>query len=219
VSDSVDVLLADECEILRVGLRHTLESRPGLIVVAEAGDGAAAARAIHQLRPNLIVLEADLPSVPGNEVVCLATDVSRNSRIITYTSKSDRLTIVRMLRAGTHGYVLKSGTRNEFLHAVKVVTGGHTYLSPSVAGVVSDLAARPDFAGDLRKPEELLSSRETEVLQALVHGKSNKEIADNLRLTVRTIESHRAQLMKKLNLRSVAALTKYAIREGLTSVE
>lgn len=216
---SATVVIADECEVLRVGLRHALESRLGYIVAEEVGEGHAALRSVMQLRPNLLLIDTHVSGLLGNEVVACIASAGINTRVLAFTAYADRFSIIRMLRSGVCGYVLKSASMNELLRAAEVVMRGSTYLSPKVAGIVSGLAIGQGRGSDLKRPEDLLSFRETEVLQAITSGKQNKEIAAELAVNVRTIESHRLRIMNKLNLRSVAALTKYAIREGLASIE
>lgn len=216
---TVDVVIAHESEIVRIGLRHVLESKPGYPIAGEAGDGREALSLVLQHRPGLLLVDTQMSGVSGNEIVERVGSAGLDTRVIAFTSRTDRFSIVRMLKAGARGYVLKTSSPTELLHAIEVVVGGSTYLSPNIAEIVSGLATGDDRGADLRRPGELLSPREVEVLQAIAAGKQNKEIAAELDITVRTIESHRSQLMKKLNLRSVAGLTKYAIREGLTPIE
>jgi DNA-binding NarL/FixJ family response regulator len=188
-------------------------------VIAEAADGRDALDAVRRLRPRLIVLDIHLPILGGIDVVQRIASFEFNVVPIAFTSRTDRLSVVRMLKAGARGIVPKAAAATELVHAVEVVMRGQTYLSPSIAEIISRLATRADRGADLKPAADLLSTRETEVLQGIALGKQNKEIADELQVAVRTIESHRSQLMRKLDLRSVAALTKYAIREGLASIE
>jgi DNA-binding NarL/FixJ family response regulator len=216
---NVDVIIADDCEITRIGLRQVLESKPGYAVTGDIGDSSKAFPLILQFRPGLLLIDSQILGVPSNQIVERIGSAGLETKVIAFTSRTDRVSIIRMLKAGARGYVLKTSSPTELLRAIDVVLRGGTYLSPSVAEIVSGLATREDRGSDLRRPGELLSARETEVLQAIVAGKQNKEIATELHVTVRTIESHRSQLMKKLDLRSVASLTKYAIREGLTPMD
>lgn len=216
---TVGAILVDECEIVRVGLRHVLESKPGFLVAGEAGDARRALSLVLQHRPALLLIDTQVCGVPGSEIAARVGSAGLDTKVIAFTARTDRFSIVRMLKAGARGYVLKISSPTELLRAIDVVLGGSTYLSPSIAEIVSGLATGHDRGADLRRPGELLSPREIQVLQAIAAGKQNKEIAAELNVTARTVESHRSQLMKKLDLRSVAGLTKYAIREGLTPID
>jgi two-component system NarL family response regulator len=216
-SGLVSVVVADACCALRIGLRQILDSRGGFRVIGEAGDGETLLRTCLPSNPQILIVDVDLPHLQLSELGRKVLDSQRDLRILAFTWRSDQSQIVRALKAGIHGYLLKSATPEELLNAVNVVHGGYSYLSPHVATLLSGFVASPDWGRDAAALEEPLSQRETQVLEEIVRGRTSKEIARSLCVTARTIEAHRAQMMKKLNLRSVAALTKYAIREGLAS--
>lgn len=217
VSALVSVVVADACSALRIGLRQILDSCGGFQVIGEAGDGETLLQTCLPSNPRILIVDVDLPHLQLGELRRQLLESQRGLRILAFTWRSDQSQIVRTLKAGIHGYLLKSATPEELLTAVHVVHGGQSYLSPHVATLLSGFVASPDWGRDAAALEEPLSQRETQVLEEIVRGRTSKEIARSLCVTVRTIEAHRAQVMKKLNLRSVAALTKYAIREGLAS--
>jgi DNA-binding NarL/FixJ family response regulator len=218
-NDTTRVVLADECEILRIGMQRALELDRAVTIVGGARDARSAARIARDTSAHLVIF--DFESQPGNiaKIVRELRSGGPDLRLLAFTWRAERMQVLRALQSGVHGYVLKSATSQELLHAVDALTNGHTYLSPQIATVVSELVASPAWRKAPQKIESSLSERETEVLQHIAHGRTSKEIATVLRVTVRTIESHRAQVMNKLQLRSVAALTKYAVREGFISVE
>lgn len=174
------VMIVDECEIVRIGLRSLLESKPGYRVVGEVGDGSKAYSLVLQHRPHLVLIDTQIAEILGNKIVERIGSAGLDIKIIAFTSRSDRFSVVRMLKAGVRGYVLKTSSSAELLRAMNVVMDGGTYLSPSIAEIVSGLATGDDRGADLRRPGELLSPREMEVLQAIAAGKQNKEIAAEL---------------------------------------
>jgi DNA-binding NarL/FixJ family response regulator len=211
-------VLADDHQIVREGLRAILEREPGNQVVGEAADGWAARSAVAELRPDVLVMGTSLPGLNGQEAArCIATE-HPEVKIVVLSKHSDRRHVVGMLTAGASGYVLKKYGAKELLQAIDAVTRGQTYLSAEVtASVVRSLrdpSPLPEADAEIR-----LSGREREVLKLLADGNTSKEIAVRLKIAVTTVDTHRRQIMDKLELRSIAALTKYAIRNGLTSVE
>lgn len=212
------ILLADDHRIFRAGLRPLLAAQPDLSVVGEADDGLAALALARELRPDVAVLDITMPGLNGLEVTRrLAAEVP-SVRVIILSMHSDRRYVLEALRAGARGYLLKDSGFEELLVAVRAVRDGGVHLGAAVGEqVIRDYvdAARGDAGGAFA----LLSGREREVLQLLAEGLATKEVADRLALSVKTVESHRKSLMDKLDIHSIAELTKYAIREGLTPLD
>lgn len=217
------VLLCDDHRLMREGLRSILE-KAGLSVVGEAENGREGIELARQLHPDVLLMDISMPDLNGIDATRLIVDELPAIKVIGLSMNSDRRYVATMFAAGAVGYLLKSSASEELLRAVHAVTQNLKYVSPSVAGsVIDDYMAHADrhlfLANEAptaaRKP---LSVREREVLQLLAEGKSSKEIAIRLNIAATTVESHRRQIMDKLNLRTIAELTKYAIREGLTSL-
>lgn len=210
------VLLADDHEMMRAGLRALLE-QGHVSVVGEASNGRQAVEMALELRPDIVVMDVSMPELNGVEAARQLTAAKTNMRVVMLSMHSDRLRVVEALKAGAKGYVLKSSAAAELTAALNAVSRGNTYLSPSVADSVVDAYVRnPGQPGGTGTP---LSTREREVLQLLAEGKTSKEMGASLHIAPKTVETHRAQISKKLGLHSVAELTKYAIRNGLTDPE
>jgi DNA-binding NarL/FixJ family response regulator len=210
------VVLADDHAMMRDGLRAVLE-KAGVEVVGEASNGREAVAVATRLRPDVVVLDIAMPELNGVDATRRLTAELPGIKILALSMNSDRRYVVAMLEAGASGYLLKNAASSELLDALNAVSRGQTYLSPAIAGSVVDLAIHKGPARTAAgRP---LSTREREVLQLLAEGNSSKEIAAALTIAVPTVETHRRQIMEKLGLRTVAELTKYAIREGLTTTE
>ena len=211
------ILLVDDHKMVRDGLRSLIEKEPTVSVVGEAADGRTALLLARVLSPQLVVMDITMPAMNGMLATRQILAANRAIKVLVLSMHADRRFVAETLSAGASGYLLKDGAFEELVHAIKVVVDGKIYLSPAVAGLVVD-----DYKKRLATSESavapVLSGRESEVLQLLAEGRSTKEIAASLKISVKTIESHRHQIMAKLGLKSVAELTKYAIREGLTSV-
>jgi two-component system response regulator NreC len=211
------VVLADDHRMMRDGLRAVLE-RAGVEVVGEAANGHEAIAEVKRLRPEVLVVDITMPELNGIDATRRVTAELPGVKVIALSMNSDRRYVIAMLEAGAAGYLLKNSASDELLNALAVVARGETYLSPAIAGSVVEQAVGRAPSGR-REAERPLSVREREVLQLIAEGKSSKGIAATLEIAVTTVETHRRQIMDKLNLRTVAELTKYAIREGLTSAE
>lgn len=220
------VLLADDHRMMRDGLRVILEKR-SIEVVGEAGDGREAVTLAERLRPDIVVMDIAMPELNGIDATRRLVASVPGSRIIGLSMNADRRYVLAMFAAGAMGYLLKSSAAEELVQAVREVFTGHKYVSPAIAGTVIDNiigaveGARP---APKRTPPgfpaaKALTAREREVLQLVAEGKTSKQIATSLEVGMATVETHRRQLMDKLGLRTIAELTKYAIREGLTSLD
>ena len=214
---SLGILLVDDHKIVREGLRTLLERQPGLKVVAEAADGDTAVRLARQHRPDLIIMDITLPGLNGIEATRKILAANPRTKVIALSMHSDRRFVLEILKSGAKAYLLKDSAFDELATAIGAVRDGRTYLSSHIADlVVQDAVCRP--AGRRRSAFSVLTSREREVLQLLAEGRATKEIAAQLDVSIKTIETHRKQIMDKLDVHSIAELTKYAIREGLTAL-
>jgi DNA-binding NarL/FixJ family response regulator len=211
----VRVLLADEHGIVRRGLRSLLETESGLEVVAEASDGLEALRLVDEHHPDILIVDVAMPKMNGIEVAARAQKLERPPAVIILSLHSDESYITRALAAGARAYLLKDATDEDLLPAVRAVTAGKPYFSPAVTAVLVEDYMRQLRARGLTDTYLLLTDREKEVLQLLAEGRSNKEVATLLDLGLSTVETHRANLMQKLNLHNTAEIVLYAVRKGI----
>jgi DNA-binding NarL/FixJ family response regulator len=215
---TINVFLADDHKIMRDGLRLLLEKNGGMNIVGEACDGRSTVELVSRLRPDVIVVDVEMPGLNGIDATSQILGANPSAKVVALSSHSDQHFVLKMLKAGASGYLLKTGAFDELAKAIKTVSSGQTYLSPAIAGIVVQNSVRksaPAFAA----AKIDLSAREREVLQLLAEGQSTKQIAASLSVSAKTIETHRRTIMEKLDIHSVAELTKYAIRQGLTGLE
>lgn len=219
------ILLADDHRMMRDGLRSILE-KEGMEVVGEASNGREAVALWEELRPDIIVMDISMPELNGIDATRRLIAESPGAKIIGLSMNADRSYVVAMLTAGASAYLVKSSASEELIRAITEVASGRKYVSPAITGVVLEsltesLAAAPTSktAGLERPAVKALSLREREVLQLIAEGASSKEIAARLDVSSATIDTHRRQIMDKLGIRSIAELTKYAVREGITTLE
>jgi two-component system, NarL family, response regulator NreC len=208
------VLLADDHAIVRRGLRGLLETA-GFTVIAEAADGLEAVRLCEEHRPDVMILDIGMPRLNGIEVAARAMKLEKPPGVIILSVHGDESYIMRALAAGARAYLLKSATDEDLIPAVRAVAGGKPYFSPAVTAVLVEDYMRQLQQRGLTDSYHLLTDREKEVLQLLAEGRSNKEVATLLDLGVSTVETHRANLMQKLNLHNTAEIVLYAVRKGL----
>jgi DNA-binding NarL/FixJ family response regulator len=214
--NAVRVLLADDHTLVRAGLRKLLESMPDYQVVGEAGDGVALLELAATLRPNLVLMDIAMPGLNGLETTARLLKAQPDVRVLILSMHQNEEYVRRALRHGAVAYLLKDAAPLELELALTAVMRGETYLSPAVSkGVVNDYVQR--LRGD-DPSGEALSPRQREVLQLIAEGHSTKEIARRLDLSVKTVETHRSQLMKLLDIHEVAGLVRYAMRVGLVSL-
>jgi DNA-binding NarL/FixJ family response regulator len=214
---TIRILIADDHKILREGLRSLLEKQSAFAVVAEAEDGLTAYEGVKRHKPDIAILDIGMPGLNGIEVTRKIRSELGETKVIALSMHADRHFIMGVLEAGANGYLLKDSAFAELVTAVAAVAKGKMYLSPSIAETVIKSSLERSDRGK-QGSNVLLSGREREVLQMIAEGKSTKEIALKLFVSTKTVETHRKQIMDKLNIRTVAGLTKYAIREGLTSL-
>jgi two-component system response regulator NreC len=210
----VRVLLADDHGIVRRGLRSLLEEA-GLSVVAEAADGLEAIRLCEEHRPDLLIVDIGMPKMSGIEVATRAQKLDRPPGIIVLSMHADESYIIRALAAGARAYLLKDATDEDLLPAVRAVAAGRPFFSPAVTSLLIQDYVRTLQKRSLSDSYHLLTDREKEVLYLLAEGRSNKEAATLLDLGLSTIETHRANLMQKLNLHNTAEIVLYAVRKGI----
>jgi DNA-binding NarL/FixJ family response regulator len=216
----VNVLLADDHRMVRQGLRAMIDASDGMHVAAEADNGRTAVDLALEMPIDLVIMDVAMPGLNGIEATRQVLAQKPHVRVIGLSMHADRRYVAEMLKAGAAGYVLKDAAFEELMAAIGQVLQGRKYLSPAVTGVaLEDYEQRPTDAATGRSAFEALTPREREILQLLAEGKAMKEIAHILAVSIKTVETHRRAMMEKLHLYSVAELTKYAIREGLTTVD
>jgi DNA-binding NarL/FixJ family response regulator len=209
---AIRVLLADDHPLVRAGVRKVLEQQPGVTVVGEAGDGDEALRMLAELEPDLLVLDLNMPHRDGFAVLREARDAAPGVRILVLTMHASVEYVARAVREGADGYLLKDTAVQDLAAAIVSVTGGHPYYSELAQSALAASIRQPaEDAGRLDR----LTAREREVLVGVARGLTTKEIAAEFNISTRTVETHRAAIMRKLDIRSVALLTQFAIREGL----
>lgn len=215
---TIRVLLADDHKIVREGLSSLLEREPDFEVIALADNGRMAVQLAGELRPDVAVIDIAMPEMNGIEAIRRISRENPAIMVLALSMHSARRFVVEALAAGAKGYLLKDCAAEELVRAIRTVAGKETYLCPKAAElIVKDYMKRlPESAPT---SDSLLSTRENEVLQLIAEGQNTKEIAFTLAISIKTVETHRQQIMKKLNLHSVAELTRYAIREGLTPLD
>ena len=215
---SIKVLLVDNHAIIREGLRSLLEKQPEMEVIADTDDGRKAIELVRELLPDIVIMDITMPGLNGIEATRQITAEFPDVKVIALSIHSKRRFVADMLSAGATGYILKECLFDELVQAIKAVAAGGRYLSPRITDVVvNDYVKR--LSATAYSPFEDLKSRQREVLQLVAEGKSTKQIALDLHVSTKTIEANRRQIMEKLNIYSVAELTKYAVREGLTTLE
>jgi DNA-binding NarL/FixJ family response regulator len=214
---SIRILMADDHKLFIDGLGSILERHPGMQVVGAARDGLATVRLAAELQPDIILMDVSMPHLNGIGATRRIVADHPATKVIMLSMHADPRFVVEALRAGARGYLLKDSASEDLLDAIVGVSAGEIYLSRKMSGqIVLDFVS--DVQGGGSSSYSVLSPREREVLQLVAEGHSTKDIAARLTVSVKTIESHRKQIMDKLGLHSVAALTKYAIREGLTEI-
>jgi DNA-binding NarL/FixJ family response regulator len=214
---AIRVVLADDHALVRAGIRALLEKLPGIQVVGEADNGRQALELIKTSGPNLILLDISMTGLGGLEALPRIVKDFPAVKVLILSGHANEEYVLRALRCGAAGYMLKEAAAEELELAIKAVAQGKTYLSPSVSRTVVESYLQR-AAGE-EGPIEQLTARQREVLQLIAEGKNTKEIADTLEISIKTIEAHRLQLMARLNIHDVPGLVRYAIRSGLVSAE
>jgi two-component system, NarL family, response regulator NreC len=206
----IRVLLADDHAVVRQGFKMILSAQPDLEIVGEAGNGREAVELAEQLRPDIVVMDVAMPELNGIEATRRLAASVPHARVVALSMHKDSVYVREILRAGARGYLLKDSVAADLVSAIRAVASGEGYISPAVSNAVLD-----DYRRHVTNPIDLLSSREREVLQMLAEGKTNKEIAVVLNLSVYTVDAHRGRIMEKLNVHSINELVRFAVRNGL----
>lgn len=212
------VLIADDHTILREGLRALLEASPEIEVIAEASDGHQAVQMANQLSPDVVLIDLSMPKINGTEAIELMRKRKPELKIIALTVHRTEEYVRATLDAGANGYVLKDDTRNELISSIHAVVQGKTYLSPSICGQLVNCYLEPHSANSASSSWDTLTLREREVIKLIAEGNTNKMIARLLSISVKTVEKHRGNLMKKLGLHSASKITAYAIEHRLVEL-
>ncbi len=211
------VLIVDDHEIVRHGLRNSLEKEGSIKVVAEASDGRSAVEKVRTCNPDIVLMDINMPDLNGMEATKKILAENSKAKVIALSMHNDHLYIMGMLNAGASGFILKTCSYRELCKAIHTVMDGKVYLCPDICDVVIKRAIDPS-SNTLSSTFAELSGRDIEVLQLIAEGKTSQEIADCLKISKRTVDIHRSNLKKKLNIDTVAEMTKLAVREGLTSL-
>jgi len=209
---TIRVLLADDHTLVRAGVRHILENQPGVTVVGEVGDGAAALETLAHVAVDVLVLDLTMPGLDGFAVLRRARALAPALKVLVLSMHAEQAYVTRAVREGADGYLLKDSAVDDLMAAIEAVRAGRAYFSPKIQRQLTDLVRGGAPAAGPLTP---LTEREREVLQRIAEGQSTKEIAARLAISARTVETHRANLMRKLDVRSLAQLVRLAIREGL----
>jgi len=206
----IRILLADDHAVVRRGFQMILAEQPDMEIAGEAGNGREAVELAAKLKPDVVVMDVAMPELNGIEATRRMAESAPHARVLALSMHKDSVYVREILRAGARGYLLKDSVAADLVSAVRAVASGEGYLSPAVSDAVLD-----DYRRHVTNPIDLLTSREREVLQMLAEGKTNKEIAGILNLSVYTVDAHRGRIMEKLNLHSINELVRFAVRNGL----
>ena len=215
--DEIRILLADDHNVLRDGMRLLLERQPGFVVVGEAGDGRETIELVQDQQPNVVVMDIAMPNMNGIEATRRIVEKHPHTGVVILSMHYDESYVLRSLKAGARAYLLKDALKSELIAAIHAVSQGRSFFSPKISRILQE-----DYVQALgRKGEddtyELLTDREREILQLVAEGKTNKEIANSLNLSLYTVDTHRTHILQKLNLHSVPEVILYAVRKGIIS--
>jgi DNA-binding NarL/FixJ family response regulator len=213
----IKILLVDDHQILRDGIRSLVKGYNDMEVIGEAADGREALNMVEKLSPDVVIMDISMPDLNGIDATRMIINEAPDVKIIALSMHHDKQFVSEIFKAGASGYLIKDSAFDELEHAIRIVMSGETYINPQIASLVVESLVNQSVTPN-PKSFSLLTEREREVLQLIADGKSTKQIAVDLNVSSKTIESHRRQVMGKLNVRSVADLTKFAIREGLTTI-
>ena len=211
------ILLADDHQLMRSGLRLVIEQQPDLTIVGEAADGREAVALAKSVRPDVAVMDISMPNLNGIEAAHQIIQSQPDIAVIVLSMHTDESYVLRALKAGAKGYLLKDSAEADLIAAVRAVARGKSFFSPAVSKVLLDDYMRKLKRSGAEDAYDLLTPREREILQLVAEGKSNKEVANLLNLSVYTVETHRSNIMQKLNLKGIPELTLYAVRKGIIS--
>jgi len=211
--EKLRIFLADDHMVVREGLKAMINAQPDMHVIGEAGDGQTAWQQAQECQPDVVIMDITMPNVNGVQATAQLKRACPNIKVLALSVHDDTSYLRQLLAAGATGYILKHTAAEDLIQAIRMVAAGGVYLDPALAShVVAGYVRVPSKAGELFGAE--LSEREAEVVQRIAHGHSNKEIANQLNLSVKTVETYRARAMEKLGLESRAALVRYALERG-----
>lgn len=214
--ERIRVLIVDDHPVVRKGLDSCLSRRPGIRIVGEAADGEEAAKLARELIPDVVLMDIDLPRMNGLAVTELLRKEAPNVKVLVLSVHTNKEFIFRIIQSGAQGYVSKEAAPEELVRAIESVWRGESFFAPEIAqAALKELVT----SAGRRKPFAALTSRELEVLALIAHGRSNKEVASSLGIGVRTIETHRERIMRKLGIHTIAGLTRFAIQNGVISLD
>jgi len=213
----IRILLADDHTVMRNGLRLLLERQPNLSVVGEASDGRETVRAAESFSPDVVVMDIAMPNLNGIEAARQITAARPETAIVILSMHSDESYVIRALKAGARAYLLKDSAEGDLIAAIRAISEGKSFFSPAISRILVEDYMRQLEQQHVEDTYELLTAREREILQLLAEGKTNKEVASMLNLSVYTIETHRTHILQKLNLHNVPELILYAVRKGIIS--
>jgi DNA-binding NarL/FixJ family response regulator len=211
----IHVLLADDHGLLRKGVRSVLAQDPSIVIVAEADDGPEAVRLAEEIRPDVAIVDIAMPRLNGLDAAAQITRKTKRTGVIVLSMYSDEEYLIRAVSAGVRGYLLKDSAEPDLVRAVRAVAAGNTFFSPAIADMLFDDYVLRMQRHEVQDSYDLLTDREKQVLRLLAEGKTNKEVASLLLIGVSTIETHRMNLMQKLNLHNTAELVLYAVRKKI----
>lgn len=217
MSDPIRILLADDHAVMRTGLRLILERQPDFSVIGEAADGRQAVALALQNHPDVIVMDVTMPNLNGIEATRQICAALPQTGVVMLSMHSDEAYVLRALKAGARGYLLKESAESDLIAAIRAVKAGKAFFSPAVSRMLVEDYVRQLQDREIEDSYDLLTTREREILQLIAEGRSNKEIANILNLSLYTVETHRGNLMEKLNLHTVPELILYAVRKGVIS--
>jgi two-component system, NarL family, response regulator NreC len=215
--NTIRILLADDHTVMRSGLRLLLERQADFTVVAEAEDGRQAVALATELKPDVVVIDVAMPNLNGIEATRQITAALPRTAVVVLSMHSDETYVLRALRNGAKGYLLKDSAEADLIQAMRTVAGGKSFFSPTVTRMLLDDYVRQLQERGLEDSFELLTAREREILQLIAEGKANKDIAGMLNLSLHTVETHRTRILQKLDLHSTPELVLYAVRKGIVS--
>lgn len=219
-STCTTVLLADDHALMRAGLRALLTQVASCEIVGEAADGIEATRLIRQIQPMVALVDLTMPGLSGLDVIARAAREAPDTRCVALSMHTAENYVLEALRAGAAGYVVKDSAPEELAQAIRTVAGGGTFLSPAIAERLgADLLEQLRAGDEAPRPLDQLTPRQRQILQLVAEGHSTRGIADRLSISVKTVETHRAQIMERLGIRDVAGLTRFALRNGLISAD
>jgi two-component system response regulator NreC len=213
----IRIVLADDHRVMRSGLRLLLERQPDLSVVGEASDGRETIAMAERQRPDVVVMDIAMPNMNGIEATRQIVDRNPKTAVAILSMHSDESYVIRSLKAGAKAYLLKDSAEADLIDAIRAITEGKSFFSPAVSRLLKEEYVRELHDRGVEDSYELLTTREREILQLISEGRTNKEIANLLNLSLYTVETHRTHILQKLNLHSVPELILYAVRKGIIS--